>query len=545
MQTRPQTRSPLLAALALVLLAAAWLALAPVQFGGTAAYVIVDGNSMEPTFHRGDLVIVRSADAYQVGDIVTYQHPQIGPVIHRIIGRAGDRLIIQGDHNTWIDSYRPTEQEVIGAFWLHLPSAGRTIGWVRRPLNMAILFAIVGVLPMANIVLPPDAQRRRRLLRSRANPEPKAATTGAGRPPAGPARRRPSMAEQFDQRKESLLLGLAVLTFASLLLTVFAFTQPLTREVTDQLAYTQSGAFDYTANVPDVYQGGRLRAGEPVFRQLISAIDLSFSYELSADQPHELGGSYQLQAELSDENGWARTLELAPPGTFSGSSFNTHGRLDLAQVQGLIDTLEGRAGIVRQQYTLAIVPKVTVDGTLGGQSLRERFAPRLEFRLDKLELSVRHDQDTSDPLKPSQPGMITAKRSVPKTIGAFGLALPVATARWLPLIGVVLALAGAALYAWRASAASQATEAARIQFKYGPLLIAVRGGALDAGAHIVEVDSIDDLAKLAERDQLVILHERRDGACHYYVQDVGVTYHYQADAPQHGQLATQHKGDTP
>lgn len=71
MQTRPQTGSPLLAALALVLLAAVWLALAPAQFGGSAAYVIVNGNSMEPTFHRGDLVIVRAADEYKVGEIVT------------------------------------------------------------------------------------------------------------------------------------------------------------------------------------------------------------------------------------------------------------------------------------------------------------------------------------------------------------------------------------------------------------------------------------------------------------------------------------------
>ncbi len=543
MQTRQQTSSPVLAALSLVLLAAAWLVLAPIQFGGNAAYVIVNGNSMEPTFHRGDLVIVRAADEYKVGDIVTYRHPQIGPVIHRIVGRAGQQLLIQGDHNTWIDSYHPTEQEVIGAFWARLPAVGNVLSWLRRPLTMAVVFAIVGIITMATIVDPPGSQRRRRLLRSRANLAPKTATAGTGRAPA-PARRRPSVAEQLDQRKESLLLSLAVLTFASLLLTVFAFTQPLTREVTEQLTYTQSGAFDYTADVPDVYEGGRIRAGEPVFRQLVSAIDFSFSYELSADQPHELGGSYQLQAELSDGNGWVRTLELAPPGSFSGSSFSARGQLDLAQVQALIDTLEARAGIERQQYTLAIVPSVTVAGTLGGQAVRERFAPRLEFRLDKLELSLRHDQDAGDPLKPSLPGMITAKRSVPKTIGAFGLALPVETARWLPLIGVALALAGAVLFGWRASAAHQATEAARIQFKYGPLLIAVRGGTLHAGAHIVEVDTIDDLAKLAERDQLVILHEQRDGACHYYVQDMGVTYHYQAGS-HHGEPAAQPQGDAP
>ena len=43
----------------LVLTAAIWIAFAPIQMGGSLAYVIVNGNSMEPNFHIGDLVIVR------------------------------------------------------------------------------------------------------------------------------------------------------------------------------------------------------------------------------------------------------------------------------------------------------------------------------------------------------------------------------------------------------------------------------------------------------------------------------------------------------
>lgn len=78
---------------------------APLQFGGQTAYVIVSGNSMKPVFHRGDLAILRTATDYQSGDIVTYRHPTIGPVIHRIISQDGDRFIFKGDHNTWTDAY--------------------------------------------------------------------------------------------------------------------------------------------------------------------------------------------------------------------------------------------------------------------------------------------------------------------------------------------------------------------------------------------------------------------------------------------------------
>src|ERR1051325_5089533 len=102
------------AALLSVLLGAVWVAFAPIQFGGQAAYVIVNGISMEPGMHRGDLAILRQASDYQVGDVVTYRHPQIGPVIHRIIARDGDHLVFKGDNNSWIDGYRPTQEECIG-----------------------------------------------------------------------------------------------------------------------------------------------------------------------------------------------------------------------------------------------------------------------------------------------------------------------------------------------------------------------------------------------------------------------------------------------
>lgn len=540
MHTRP--RSTLLAALLLVLMGAGWLTLAPTQFGGSTAFVIVNGNSMEPTLHRGDLVIVRATGNYQVGEIVTYRHPQIGPVIHRIIGRAGDQLTFKGDHNSWVDSYQPTERELIGSFWLRLPAAGRAVGWLREPLHMAIVFALVGMVTMATLTDPSDGRRRRRLLRTLAS---EATEARARRQPASPAPRpRPIRADRLDRHKEGMLLGLALLTFASLLLTVFSFTQPLTRSVTDQLSYQQSGEFDYTASAADVYEGGRIRAGEPVFRQLVSALEVGFSYRLAAEQARDLRGSYQLLAELSDGNGWARTIALGPATPFSGDRFSTRARLDLAQVQALIDTLKQRAGIERPQYTLALAPTVSITGTLAGQPLSERFAPRLEFRLDAHELRVLRARDTGDPLKPSQAGMITSQHSQPNTIGLAGLALPVSTARWLPLAGVLLAAAGAALFGWRATAASQADEATQIMFKYGPLLIGVRGGALATGARTVEVGSIDDLAKLAERDQLVILYEQRGASYHYYVQDAGVTYHYQARA-NGGELAAQLEAGAP
>jgi len=64
-----------LAALGLLaVLAALWLVLAPTQLGGPASYASISGGSMEPRLHQGDLVVVRRADAYRVGDVVAYRN---------------------------------------------------------------------------------------------------------------------------------------------------------------------------------------------------------------------------------------------------------------------------------------------------------------------------------------------------------------------------------------------------------------------------------------------------------------------------------------
>jgi signal peptidase len=49
----------------------------------------VVSNSMEPTFYKGDLVVVKGVDpnTIKVGDIIVYENPWRGiPVVHRVVG---------------------------------------------------------------------------------------------------------------------------------------------------------------------------------------------------------------------------------------------------------------------------------------------------------------------------------------------------------------------------------------------------------------------------------------------------------------------------
>ncbi len=128
----------------LLILAAAWLFLAPIQIGGKLIYLIVTGSSMEPAMSNGDLAVLRQSQDFQVGDVVLYQHPKIGPVIHRIIALEEDRYLLQGDHNDWEDSYLPTSQEIAGELWFNLPYAGKMIRGFRSPVGAALLAGFLG-----------------------------------------------------------------------------------------------------------------------------------------------------------------------------------------------------------------------------------------------------------------------------------------------------------------------------------------------------------------------------------------------------------------
>ena len=119
-----------------------WLVYAPLQFGGQMSYIMVRGRSMTPLFRDGGLVLLVKADYYEVGDIVTYQYPKLGPVIHRIVGREGSRYIMKGDANTWLDSYRPEHGDILGKYWLYLPGVGKWFNQLRSPAMMALLVAV-------------------------------------------------------------------------------------------------------------------------------------------------------------------------------------------------------------------------------------------------------------------------------------------------------------------------------------------------------------------------------------------------------------------
>jgi signal peptidase I len=143
--------------LALFLLALLFWAqfLRPQSLGGNAGYVLVSGESMEPRYHTGDLVLVLKQSRYHAGQVIAYRVPKGDSmaghqVIHRIIGGdANHGFIVRGDNRTAADVWRPKPEDIVGAKTLRIPAAVSVLRLLRSPLLLALLaasFAFVHLL---------------------------------------------------------------------------------------------------------------------------------------------------------------------------------------------------------------------------------------------------------------------------------------------------------------------------------------------------------------------------------------------------------------
>lgn len=131
--------------------------LRPPALGGSTAYVFVRGTSMEPTYHTGDLVLVRRRGTYRTGDVAAFAVPGRDGrqlvVIHRIVGVNPDGThVLLGDNRSEPDPWHPTHGQIVGAPILLVPAAGRWLGELAaRPLLLgagcAALAALLVLLP--------------------------------------------------------------------------------------------------------------------------------------------------------------------------------------------------------------------------------------------------------------------------------------------------------------------------------------------------------------------------------------------------------------
>ena len=109
----------------------------PMPFGFGAAIVL--SGSMEPTFSKGDLIVVKETDVVAVDDIVVYQDGG-SLVVHRVIDMADGYLTTQGDANNAADD--PIERSAVkGTVLFWIPHGGDVVSLIKSPVGTICIIA--------------------------------------------------------------------------------------------------------------------------------------------------------------------------------------------------------------------------------------------------------------------------------------------------------------------------------------------------------------------------------------------------------------------
>ena len=138
------------------------IALVGVRLVGFKPFVVMSG-SMEPNYHVGSLVYVKSVDykELEVGDPITYMVSQDTIVTHRIIEILVDeedpdtlRYFTKGDANDVADGVSIHYKNIIGKPVFSIPYLGYVSSFIQHPPGMYV--AIAGAAVLILLVFLPD-----------------------------------------------------------------------------------------------------------------------------------------------------------------------------------------------------------------------------------------------------------------------------------------------------------------------------------------------------------------------------------------------------
>ena len=121
---------------------------------GNYKVMTVISGSMEPKIKMGSVVVVKPADDYKIGDVITFGtiSKTKSPTTHRIndirVIDGKPIYITKGDVNNAPDTRQVQKKDVIGKVLFDVPYVGYAVDFAKKPIG----FALIIIIPAAVII---------------------------------------------------------------------------------------------------------------------------------------------------------------------------------------------------------------------------------------------------------------------------------------------------------------------------------------------------------------------------------------------------------
>ena len=255
------------------------------------------------------------------------------------------------------------------------------------------------------------------------------------------------------------------------------------------------------------------------FPRIISNIKASFSYQFLCDRPiSEQSQEVEITATIENPEQWSKSLVVMPK-TNKAGSFTISFPIDIQYFTMVIDAIGQETGVRGSSHNVMIKAEVHTVAQTDVGTINEVYTQTLSGKLEANALTFGKE------LSRSKSGSIGGA-AIPGASGEGGSRAP-----WI--IGLVIALLALGYFGWSqtrlrlAPVSAGEAEAARARKKYRQMMVDVEElPEVKPTETVIPLNSLDDLARIADDLVKPILHQAEEGRHSYCVIDSGVRYLY-------------------
>jgi len=332
-----------------------------------------------------------------------------------------------------------------------------------------------------------------------------------------------------------------ILTFAFLAMTVaalaylfYAHQAPTVERKSVVLAsYQHRATYDYVAELKPnlLYNKTYLRPNEGVlYIGITNRVNVSFTYAFkSSVQPEALSVKLsRVTARIESPDKWTKTLEGGEVARLLNlrGSLNLTMIVDCAELRQLVNVIDRELGVYSSTFNVHVVPEISVSAKIAGKKVLETFTPQLtiSFRTERggcitLEgLEQVKTSEIKEVVEVRRPDIESHRNLSYLLVAMAVIGLTISTPMYLKSV--------------RRTKKSMSTRIHRLLEDYKDMM-AEALGSLPEG-HVVNLNSLEDLARVAEVLTKPIVKVTDEEGELYCVIDGGVRYQCRLKKEQEG-----------